>query len=223
VILYLHGFASSAQSTKATFFASRLADLGVAVQTPDFNHPDFSTLTVRRMIGQVTRAIDAAPGEPVTLIGSSLGGFVAIQAALQRPGRVVRLILLAPALDLSDDRLRELGDRDVEEWQRTNQLNVFHYGYGRTVPIHYELYEDVRRYDALDAVLPMPIQVFQGRRDAAVDPATVERWANARSNVELHLLDDDHQLAASLPYIWEKTSGFLTSRSPSTEPGPLPA
>ena len=210
MILYLHGFASSVRSTKAAFFASKLAELGIELHTPDFNHPDFSTLTIGRMIGQVTPAIDAVPGEPVTLIGSSLGGFVAVQTALQRPDRVARLILLAPALELSGDRLRDLGDRSLDEWQRTNRLDVFHYGYGRIMPIHYELYADTRRYDALNAALPMPIQVFQGRRDTAVDPATVERWAQARPNVELHMLDDDHQLAASLPYIWEKTCGSLT-------------
>ena len=43
-------------------------------------------------------------------------------------------------------------------------------------------------------------------QDAAVDPATVERWAKARPNVDLHLLDDDHQLMASLDYIWAETA-----------------
>jgi hypothetical protein len=35
-----------------------------------------------------------------------------------------------------------------------------------------------------------------------VDPQSVERWAKSRPNVELHMLDDDHQLGASLEYIW---------------------
>ena len=58
----------------------------------------------------------------------------------------------------------------------------------------------------------MPIQIFQGRRDTAVDPATVERWAQARPNVELHLLDDDHQLLASLETIWRDMAAFLGIR-----------
>jgi hypothetical protein len=37
----------------------------------------------------------------------------------------------------------------------------------------------------------------------------VERFAAARPNVELHMLDDDHQLIASLPYIWEHSARFL--------------
>lgn len=208
MIFYLHGFASSARSSKATFFASKLRELGLEFETPDFNEPDFSTLTITRMVDQVIAGIDARPGEPITLIGSSLGGFVAVQVALQRPARVSRLILLAPALDLSWSRFAsEVGSRTLDEWRRTGRMDVFHYGYSRMTSLHYGLYEDARQYDCLAASLTMPIQIFQGRRDTAVNPASVERWAKARPNAELHMLDDDHQLIASLPYVWEETFG----------------
>jgi hypothetical protein len=210
VILYLHGFASSARSSKAAFFASKLEAIGLEFQIPDFNEPEFSTLTVTRMIGQVLARIDARPREPIALIGSSLGGFVAVQTAMQRPERIDRMVLLAPALDFNGNRLRDLGDRGVEEWERTDCLNVFHYGFGRTMPLHYALYADAGQYNCENGALSIPIQIFQGRRDTAVDPQSVERWAAARPNVELHLLDDDHQLAASLDYIWSKAGRFLT-------------
>ena len=208
-VLYLHGFASSAQSSKAAFFRSKLSAHGVEVQTPDFNAPDFSTLTVSRMLRQVHDAIQAVPPGPVALIGSSLGAFVAVHAALQEAERVDRLVLLAPALDFGGNRMRNLGDRGIDEWRRTNRLEVFHYGFGRLIPVHYELYADAARYDAFNARLDLPIQIFQGRRDTAVDPATVQRWAEARANVELHLLDDDHQLLGSLDAIWAETARFL--------------
>ena len=218
MIFYLHGFASSARSSKAAFFAARLHELGVALRTPDFNEPDFSTLTISRMIAQVVSEVDAHPGVPCVLIGSSLGSFVAVQVALQRPLRIERMILLAPALDFGGNRMRSLGDRGLEEWERTNRLEVFHHAYGRTVPVHYELYADARRYDCVNATLSMPIQIFQGRNDTAVDAESVERWAAVRPNVELHMLDDDHQLIASLPYIWREARRFLTSRFPCIEP-----
>ena len=219
MIFYLHGFASSARSSKAAFFASKLRELARELHTPDFNEPDFSSLTISRMIEQVVAALDARPGVPATLIGSSLGAFVAVQVALQRQDRIEALILLAPALDFGGNRMRSLGDRGLDEWKRTNRLNVFHFGYGRVIPVHYELYTDACRYDCVDAALSMPIQIFQGRADTAVDPDAVKRWAKARPNVELHMLDDDHQLMASLPYIWAEARRFLTSRFPSTGPG----
>ena len=215
MVIYLHGFASSAQSSKATFFASQLRKRGVDLLTPDLNDPDFSTLTVTRMIEQVGALIDARPGAPVTLIGSSLGGFVAVQTAVKYSDRISRLILLAPALDLSSG---PPGDKTLAEWKRSNRMDVFHYAYGRLMPLEYGLYADARTYDSINASLKMPIQIFQGRQDTAVNPFTVERWAAARPNVELHMLDDDHQLGGSLDCIWNHVEKwFATSKSPSTE------
>jgi pimeloyl-ACP methyl ester carboxylesterase len=207
-IFYLHGFASSARSSKATFFASKLREAGIELETPDLNEPDFSTLTISRMVDQVGCAIESSP-EPAVLIGSSLGGFVAVQSALKHPDRVASLVLLAPALDFGGNRMRSLGDVGLDEWKRRNRLDIFHYGYGRMMSVHYELYQDARRYDCVNAALSMPIQVFQGRRDDAVDPDSVERWSRARPNVELHMLDDDHQLTASVGLIWEEMKRFL--------------
>lgn len=210
-VLYLHGFASSAKSSKAAFFAAKLAGSETSFETPDLNEPDFSTLTISRMVQQVVDAIESG-GQAAALIGSSLGAFVAVQAAVKRPSLVTRLVLLAPALDFGGDRMKDFGDRGLEAWQASNSLNVFHHGYGRVMPVHYGLYADARGHDCMNAALEMPVQVFQGRRDTVVDPATVERWSRARPNVELHMLDDDHQLLNSLEVIWAACSGFLGAR-----------
>jgi uncharacterized protein len=216
LIIYLHGFASSGQSGKASYFGRKLRARGIAYQAPDLNLPDFSTLTTTRMLEQTRALLDAADA-PVTLIGSSLGAFVAVNAAVRWPDRIPRIVLLAPALDL-----RDLGGPQLEEWRRNGRLNVFHFAYGRMLPVHYQLYEDARQYNAVDADVKMPVLIFQGRRDTAVKPATVEAWAARRPNVELHMLDDDHQLAASLDYIWSVTSRFLGSppESPSGRSSP---
>jgi uncharacterized protein len=207
--IYLHGFASSAASSKATWFKARFAEHGIAQRTPDFNLPDFSSLTITRMIEQVEAELPGSGERPVALIGSSLGAFVAVQVALRQAAKVDRLVLLAPALDFSGNRLRDLGDRGIDEWRRTGELNVFHYGFGRLVPVRYALFEDAQRYDAMSAQLRQPALIFQGRQDAAVDAAMVERWARARPAVDLRLLDDDHQLLASLEYMWRETARFL--------------
>jgi len=210
VVFYLHGFASSARSSKAAFFAAKLREHAVALRTPDFNEPDFRSLTVTRMIDQVGRALDEAGPGPVVLIGSSLGGLVAVQAAVRWPARVTRLVLLAPAVDLRAERMTELGDRRLAEWQSSGETVVFHYGYGRLMPVGYALYEDAQRYDTMSTPVEHPTLVFQGRHDASVSPQVVEQWASARPMVELHLLDDDHQLLGSLDRIWSAMQVFLT-------------
>src|SRR6478736_8940327 len=151
-LVYLHGFASSARSSKAVWLGERAAEHGLTLVTPDFNQPDFEHLTITRMLAQVAEVIERLPAGPVALIGSSLGGFVAVQAARQLSRRIDRLVLLAPALDFSANRLRDLGDRGVDDWRRTGVLNVFHYGFGRLMPVHFGLYEDAAGYDALDAI-----------------------------------------------------------------------
>jgi hypothetical protein len=54
--------------------------------------------------------------------------------------------------------------------------------------------------------------IFQGTRDALVSWKDVERFAAARTNVTLSLLDDDHQLISSLPRIWQDVQPFLGLR-----------
>jgi len=207
--VYLHGFASSPSSSKAARFGRELHALGVPFVCPDLNEPDFSTLTVTRMLEQARASVQTAVA-PVALIGSSLGAFVALHAAAaDRTGKIDRLILMAPALDFGGNRLRQLGEVGIDEWRRSGVLRVHHYASGQPRVVGFALYEDAARYDALTLDLPLPIVAFQGRHDASVDPQMVERWASTRPNVTLHLLDDDHQLTSSIDAIWSIAAEFL--------------
>jgi uncharacterized protein len=217
-VIYLHGFASSPSSSKARFFGERLRSAGVPFRCPDFNLPEFSTLTVTRMIEQVEaerarleQAHDGGPHE-VALVGSSLGGFAAWHVAARAEARgrpYARLVLLAPALDFGRNRMRDLGEEGLAEWRATGWREFFHHTYGEPRPVHYELYADAERLDAERARVSAPVLVFQGHRDDAVDPAAVEAFARARENCALHLLDDDHQLLGSLDYIWRESARVL--------------
>ena len=209
-VVYLHGFASSPESSKASRFAHELAARGIGCSRPDLNLPAFETLTITRMIEQTHKAIAAAALGPVALVGASLGGFVALHAAARdRHARVDRLILLAPALDFGGNRLTQLGSHGIEEWRRTGSIEVDHYGYGETRRVDYALYEDAGAYDAFDITLSLPMLVVQGRQDPLVDPASVQRWAATRSNVDLRMVDDGHQLSASIDLIWRESERWL--------------
>jgi uncharacterized protein len=212
-VFYLHGFGSSPESGKAAFLRERLSAHGVELHAPDFNQPEFTSLTATRMLGQLDAAIGRLPAGPVALIGSSLGGFVAIHAAARRATAadhpVVRLILLAPAVDFASGRDGWLTDAELEEWRRTDRRDVFHYAFERTLPLRWALYEDAHRYDAFEARFDVPALAFQGARDTVVDPARVKAWAAARDNVTLRMVDDTHQLQDSLPEIWRESELFL--------------
>ena len=209
-LVYLHGFASSPRSSKAAFFAQRAAAAGLDLVCPDLNEPSFAGLTVSRMIADVDRAIDAGSA-PVILIGSSLGGFVALHAAGQRAAMtgsaapVAGLVLLAPALDLVRGLEAEFGPDRMARWQASGLLPVFHYGDNAMRELAWSFMEDLRRYDDGDPVPGVPIVVYQGRHDELVHAAVVERWASGRPHVTLKLVDDGHQLLQHLEAMWADT------------------
>jgi uncharacterized protein len=207
-VFYLHGFASSARSTKAGYFAELLREHGVALRCPDFNEPEFAELTMTRMLDQLAREIDGARPGPVTLIGSSLGGTTAILAAGRMP-RVSKLILLAPAVMFAKPGHHLLPPERIETWRRNGSMPFFHYAFNDERHLNFSFFEDTSRYDAFNAAVTQPTLIFQGLRDASVDYRTVEQFARTRSNVTLSLIDDDHQLIASLPRIWIDVQDFL--------------
>ena len=95
-VFYLHGFASSEKSTKAGFFAERLRAHGIALRCPDFNQPDFASLTMTRMLDQLAAEVSALAAGPIVLLGSGLGGTLAILAADRLGARIDRVVLFAP-------------------------------------------------------------------------------------------------------------------------------
>jgi hypothetical protein len=210
---YLHGFASSPESGKADYLRDRLAPLGIQLHAPDFNAPDFSSLTVTRMLEQVRAAMAALPPGPVGLIGSSLGGFVAIHAAASQAADaahpIARLVLLAPAVDFASGREEWLTAAELEAWRTTGWREVFHHALGRAVPLRYGLYEDGHRFDAFAARFDAPALVFQGDQDTVVNPTRVREWAAPRANVRVRMLPDDHRLQAHLDTIWTESAAFF--------------
>ena len=161
------------------------------------------------MLDQLEQQLPASNGSHAVLMGSSLGGTLAILAAARSPSRVERLVLLAPAVMFAKPGHHLLPPERIEEWRRRESLPFFHYAANAELELDYVFYEDSLRYDAFNAVVPQPTLIFQGLRDASVDYRTVERFANARTNVTLSLLDDDHQLIASLPRMWNDIQPFL--------------
>jgi predicted esterase YcpF (UPF0227 family) len=99
MLLYIHGFNSSAQSYKAKLVRERMTALGRAAEfaCPDLDHRP------RRAMEQLEALIGGAGELLVSLIGSSLGGFYATHLA-EKHG--VRAALLNPAVR-PYQRLRE--------------------------------------------------------------------------------------------------------------------
>src|SRR5690348_15734298 len=119
-VVYLHGFASSPASRKAHFFREQLQQLGSVVTAPDLAQGDFERLTFSAQLKVIDRA---ANHNPIILIGSSLGGYLAALYAARHP-EVDRLVLLAPAFDFHRLWTTQLGPERLAAWKEAEVIRV---------------------------------------------------------------------------------------------------
>lgn len=209
-IIYLHGFASGPSSQKARFFAGRFAQLGIGLEVPDLAEGKFHSLSITGQLHVMERV---ARDEPVSLIGSSMGGYLAALYAARHP-EVDKLVLLAPAFSFLTRWAQELGESKMEEWKRSGVLRVFHYGEGREMELGYQLIEDGREYEDYPK-FPQPTLIFQGKHDTVVPPAYSITFSQQHPQTTLRLLESDHQLLNVLDDLWTETEAFLLGASGS--------
>lgn len=203
-VLYLHGFASSPASRKATFFAQRLRQLGFRVEIPDLAEGNFEELTIS---GQLRLAERIGRNEPLILIGSSLGGYLAALYAARHP-EVQRVILLAPAFQFHKLWTERMTRQDLRNWEETGTAPVFHYGEGREMSIGYGLIEDAARFEPFPP-FDQPALIFHGDFDSSVPVEYSVEFARMHPNAVLVRLSSGHELTDVLDVIWHETEKFL--------------
>jgi uncharacterized protein len=200
--IYLHGFSSGPGSTKAIYMQKCFANIGIDLLVPDLNQGDFTHLTVTRQIEQV---VDLFPknGEPVTLIGSSLGGWISAIIAQDRP-QVERLILLAPAFDFLHHWLPKIGDLQLSSWQNTGYLSIYHHALKDVSPLHYNFLLDARKYPLAAIDRCLPTLIIHGLNDDVIPISASRDFVRTRPWVELLELESDHQLTDAIDGIWQE-------------------
>jgi uncharacterized protein len=102
MLIYLHGFNSSPDSHKAQILKRYMEEHGLGRQ---YCCPALSPLGIRA-IAAVETEIERHSKEPVTLVGSSLGGFYASYLAERHD---LRAVLLNPAVRPHEDLRAYLG------------------------------------------------------------------------------------------------------------------
>jgi len=106
-LLFLPGYGSDMEGTKAVeidrFAAvTRLGYLRLDFSGTGSSGGDFAEGTLTRWLDEVVSAIDLLLDGPVVLIGSSMGGWLALHAALKRPDRIAAIVGIAAAPDFTD-------------------------------------------------------------------------------------------------------------------------
>jgi pimeloyl-ACP methyl ester carboxylesterase len=205
-VVFLGGFKSDMTGTKATALDTHCRAEGRAFLRFDyFGHGassgDFRQGTIGRWADDALAAIDILTDGPLVLVGSSMGGWIMLLAALARPERIKALIGIAPAPDFTEDLMWPSFSPEVRAEIETKGEYARPSAYGPDpYPITRRLIEDGRKRLVMRQAirLDIPVRILQGMRDPDVP------WRHALKLIEalnskdvvLHLIKDgDHRLS----------------------------
>jgi uncharacterized protein len=212
-VVYLHGFASSPQSSKARFFDGKFQKAGVEFEAPQLDQGEFPKLTISGQMLVVANAVSAhreklAKGEPLVLMGSSLGGYLAALYAERHPQAVDRLVLIAPAFEFLQRWRSRLSAEEIEQWKREGSIPIYHYGSKTEQRLGYRFLEEAAQHKAVPDFHQRAL-ILHGTEDTVV-PCQVSRdFALEHAHVRLALFKSGHELTDVLEGLWREASAFL--------------
>jgi pimeloyl-ACP methyl ester carboxylesterase len=167
---------------------------------------DFTDGTIGRWLEESVAVYRAFCREPQVVVGSSMGGWLALLlarrlAAIKDAARLAGMVLIAPAVDFTEELMwKQFSDeakRDIEDkgfWMRPSQYSEGAY------PITKGLIEEGRNHLLMDHLIEpgCPVHILQGVQDPDVPwrhaVELVSRFS--RDDVVLTLIKDgDHRLS----------------------------
>jgi pimeloyl-ACP methyl ester carboxylesterase len=209
-VVYLHGFASSPQSSKAQFFAQKFAAEKISFVAPQLDGGDFEHLTITGQLCVIEGIVaeHAASGDSVVLMGSSLGGYLAALYAARHPQHVDRVVLMAPAFRFFERWQDRFTPEQLQRWGQQRTLPFYHYGSKREQALSYQFVEDARAYEP-EPDFRQPGLILHGTADQVVPAAGSREFAAGRPNVALKLFPSGHELTDVVEQLWAEAATFL--------------
>jgi pimeloyl-ACP methyl ester carboxylesterase len=204
-VVFLTGFRSDMTGDKATMLARFCAERGQAMLRFDYaghgaSGGRFEDGTIGRWTGDALAVIDRLTEGPVVLVGSSMGGWIALLCALARSHRVAGLIGIAAAPDFTELLMWQA--MTVEERASLMRDGVLPVPsqYGEPYPVTRALIEDGRTHLLLSGpiALDCPVRLLHGQADPDVPWEMSLRIAERLSGADVQVTlvkDGDHRLS----------------------------
>lgn len=204
-VLFCCGFRSDMESTKASTLAAWCEKNGVGFTRFDYHghgqsEMDFAEFRIGKAASDALEILDHVAHTPQLIVGSSMGGWVGLLAALARPEKVCGLIGVAAAPDFTDRLMRaRMNDAQRAALEAEGVVWVYSESTHTDYPISQEFLNEARTHLVLDDLIPLeiPIHLFHGQADADVPWETALVLANqiVGRNVNITLIKDgDHRL-----------------------------
>jgi pimeloyl-ACP methyl ester carboxylesterase len=196
-LLWLGGFKSDMRGTKAEALDKWGAEHGRAVTRFDYSgHGEsgglFTDGTISRWLEEAVAVYTQCCKGPQVVIGSSMGGWIALLLANELKSRagappIAGMVLIAPAADFTEELMWKQFDAEVKReiklkghWARPSEYSDEPYIITR------RLIEDGRKHLIMDGVIETgcPVRILQGVKDPDVP------WQHAAELVSRFVSDD---------------------------------
>ena len=200
-IVFLPGYRSDMEGGKATALDAWAGRTGRAMLRLDYvgcgaSEGAFEDGTLDIWLGDVLDAIDAfAPTGPLLVVGSSMGGWLALLVAL-RLGRVQALVGIAAAPDFTewdfddDKRARLAADGRIEEAGDYVEPHVTTHAFWQSGQANLLLNDEIG-FDG-------PVRLLHGQMDDVVPVSIALRLSRALRSADVQTIlikDGDHRLS----------------------------
>jgi pimeloyl-ACP methyl ester carboxylesterase len=221
-LLFLGGFASDMTGTKASFLAERCAEKRVSFTRFDYrgcgqSPGKFTDSTIGMWFEDTLAVFDQLTQGPQIVVGSSMGGWLALLLAKARGQRLKALIGIAAAPDFTEDLVWDkLTSPQRDILLRDSLIYEDNAPPDHRIPLTLKLVEEARNHLVLREPLsvPCPVRLLQGMQDDEVPWTYAPRIAAhiAQEDVGVTLIKNgDHRLnqPENLELVWRMAAEFF--------------
>lgn len=205
-VMFLTGFKSDMTGGKALALEAFCRARGQAFVRFDYSGHGassgrFEDGTIGRWADDAAFVLDRVAEGPQVLVGSSMGGWIALLLALKRPERVAGLVGIAAAADFTEDLIGQaLTPAQAQVLASDGFVAIPDCTGGEPYRITRALVEEGRRHLLLRApiALRVPVRLIHGMKDADVPWQTALRLAERiqAGDVEVQLVKEGgHRLS----------------------------
>lgn len=204
-VVFLPGFNSDMTGSKATALAEFCRAHSQSFLRFDYSgHGESSGCFVDGTIGGWTgdalEVVDRLTDGPLILVGSSMGGWIALMAALARPDRVIGLIGVAAAPDFTQTLMWDAMLPAERATLTRDGVLMVPSQYGDPTPVTKTLIEEGHNHLLLNAPIAIncPVRLLHGQNDPDVPWQTSLRLAEQLTSLDVQITlikDGDHRLS----------------------------
>lgn len=206
VVVFCPGYASDMAGTKALALEESCRARGQAMLRFDYSGHgqsggDFLEGTLGAWAADAAHIVrEIVPDQPLIIVGSSMGGWIALLLALRLPNPVRGIILIAPAADFTETLLR--ATITPEQMAELREKGVLYQPseYGDPLPWTLKFLEEGANHLVLGGKISLtcPVHFLHGMRDDSVPWELSLRIAEALESDAVRLTfvkDGDHRLS----------------------------